>query len=59
MKLEALYKLIKLDSNRARDQLITIALARTDGDRTQAAKMLGIPLRSFNRIIKIRIENDD
>ena len=42
----------------AEDQIITVALAKADGDRGRAAKMLGIHIRTLWRKIKIRQDKD-
>ena len=39
--------------------MITIALARVDGDRDKAAKALGMSIRTLQRKIKIRMEGGD
>jgi len=41
-----------------KDKLITITLAKTDGNRTQAAKLLGLSMTTLRREIKRR-ETDD
>lgn len=43
---------IRLDE--MRDKLITIALATTGGNRTKAAKMMGMSVRSLHRRIAER-----
>jgi len=48
-----------LDTNDIEDKLITIALARTDGNRTKAAKLLNMSVRSFRRKISERIKKDE
>jgi len=48
-----------LDTNDIEDKLITIALARADGNRTKAAKLLNMPVRSFRRKISERIKKDE
>ncbi len=42
----------------AEDKLITIALARTNGNRTKAAKLLGMSIRALQRKIIGREENN-
>lgn len=40
------------------DKVLTIALARTKGNKTAAAKLLGLSLRTVHRRIDKRIQND-
>ena len=40
------------------NKLITIALAKVDGNRRKAAELLGIPVRKLQRRIAERVKND-
>ncbi|MCK9243639.1 MAG: helix-turn-helix domain-containing protein [Dehalococcoidales bacterium] len=39
------------------DKSLTIALARTKGNKTEAAKLLGIGERTIHRLINNRLKN--
>jgi len=43
----------------AEDKLLTIALAETNGSRTEAAKLLGIPIRTLHHRIKKRTDQNE
>ena len=47
-----------LDAKGAADKMITIALARADGNRTEAAAILGMSRRTLGRRIRERIKQD-
>lgn len=48
-----------LNINDNENKLITIALARTGGNRTEAAKLLGISVRNLQYKIRKRTEKDN
>lgn len=48
----------QLNLQDAEDRLITIALARTSGSRTNAASLLGIHIRTLQHKIKRRLDNE-
>ena len=48
-----------LNIKEARDKLITIALARTNGSREKAAELLGISRRHIYKLIRERLNRDE
>ena len=58
MRLEKTILHVDLDLKRVENQLVTVALAVTNGNRETAAALLGVSVRTLLRKIRERTETD-